>query len=95
MRISRERGHTPISNNDSDEHNRDRDRRTKPSSPRIIEADVADAIESMIEGNEQERDIDSHEPRILKEPPLNHFKGEARGSSHFGREMFNPEVHDQ
>ena len=48
-------------------------------SPGVVEADVADAVEAVVEGDEQERDVDRDEPRVLEEAALDDFEREAGG----------------
>ena len=95
MRITGERCHSPIRHDDADEHNGDCDRRAEAHSPGVVEADVADSIEAVVEGDEEERDVDGDEPGVLEEAALDDFEREARGSAHFGGEVLDPEVHDK
>ena len=49
----------------------------------------------MVEGDEQERDVDGDEPGVLEEAALDDFEREAGGRAHFGGEVLDPEVHDE
>src|SRR3954469_11488197 len=95
MGTSSERRHTPIRDDDTDEHDGDRNRRAKACSPVVVEADVSDAVEAVVESDEEERDVDGDEPGVLEEAPLDDFEREAGGRAHFGGEMLDPEVHDE
>src|SRR4029078_1962602 len=95
MRISRERGHSPIRDDNANEHNGDRDRRAKTCTPGVVEADVSDAVEAMAEGDKEERDVDGDEPGILEEAALDDFERETSRSAHFGGEVLDPKVHDE
>ena len=95
MRVSCERSHAPIRNDDTDEHDGERDRRAKACSPGVVEADVSDAVEAVVEGDEQERDVDGDEPGVVEEAALDDFECEAGRRAHFGRKELDPEVHDE
>ncbi len=95
MRVSCERRHAPIGDDDSDENDGDCDRRAEASAPVVIEANIADAVEAMVEGDEEERDIDGDKPRVAEKALLDDFKRKARGSAHFGSEVLYPEMHDE
>src|SRR5262249_38193846 len=70
VRVASECRHTPVGDDDADEQDDDRDRRAEACAPGVIEADVADTVEAVVEGDEQERDIDGDEPRIAKKSLL-------------------------
>ena len=95
MWVTCERCHTPIRDNDAEEHDGNRNRHAKACPPSVVEANVTNAIEAVIEGNEKECDIDRDEPRVLKKPPLDNFKREPSRRAHFRSEVLDPEVHDQ
>src|SRR3954470_23151341 len=95
MWVAGERRYTPVGDEDAEEGKRDRDWGAEPRAPSVVEADVADAVEAVVQGDEQERDIDRDEPRVLKKAALNHFEREAGGRADFGREVLDPEVHDE
>ncbi len=63
--------------------------------PGVVEADVADAVEAVVESDEEEPDVDGDEPGVLEETPLDDFEGESFGRAHFGGEVLDPEVHDE
>src|SRR6187401_989130 len=86
---------TPIGDDNTDEHDSERDRFAKACTPGVVEADVADSVEAVVEGDEEERDVDRDEPGVVEEAALDNFEREARGSAHFGGEVFDPEVHDE
>ena len=73
----------------------DRDRGAKACSPGVVETDVADAVEAVVEGDEEERDVDGDEPRVVEEAALDDFEREAGRGAHFGGEVLHPEVHDE
>lgn len=63
--------------------------------PGVIKANVSNAVEAVVEGDDEETDVDRDEPMVLKEAALNDLKGEAFGRAHFGGEVLDPEVHDE
>src|SRR3954447_5174127 len=95
MRISSERGYSPVGDADADEHDGDRDRGAKAGAPGVVEADVSDAVEAVVEGDEEERDVDGDEPGVLEKAALDDFEREAGGGAHFGGKVLDPKVHDQ
>ena len=95
MWVSGERRYAPVGDDNTDEHDGDRDRGAIACAPGVVEADVSDAVEAVVEGNEEERDVDGDEPGILEEAALDDFEREARGGAHFGGEVLDPEVHDE
>jgi hypothetical protein len=95
MRIPSKRRHAPVRHENAEEHQNNRDRRPKPRTPRVIEADIANAVETMVQRNKQERDVDRDEPRIVEESLLDNRERQPRRRPHLGREMFDPEVHDE
>ena len=95
MRVAGKGGYTPVGDSNSDEHNGDRDRGAKACSPGVVEADVSDAVEAVVEGDEEERDVDGVEPGVVEEAALDDFEREAGGRAHFGGEVLDPEVHDE
>jgi hypothetical protein len=64
VRVTGERGYAPIRDDDADDHNGDCDRRAEAHSPAIVEANTADAVEAVVEGDEEERDVDGDEPGV-------------------------------
>ena len=95
MRIADESIDSPPGDDDAEKRKGDRDWCSIARPPGVVEADVADAVQSVVEGDEQERDIDGDEPGILKEAALNDFEREALGRADFGGEVLDPEVHDE
>jgi hypothetical protein len=95
VRVPRKRRHAPIRDDYSKQEKCDRNRRAKARAPVVVEANVADTVEAVIESDEQERDVDRYEPGILKKASLDDLKREAGRCAHFGRKMFDPEVHDK
>ena len=95
MRVSREGVDAPIGDNDAEEREGDRDGDAEARAPGVVEADVADADEAVVEGDEQERNVHGDEPGILEEAALDDFERQPFRRSHLGREMLHPEVHDQ
>ena len=67
----------------------------KRDAPGVVEADVSDAVEAVVEGDEEERDVDGDEPRVVEEAALDDFEREAGGGAHLGGEVLDPEVHDE
>src|SRR2546423_12776718 len=95
MRISGERSHAPIRDDDSKKHNDDRNRSAKACAPGVVEADVSDAVEAVVEGDEEERDVHGDEPGVLEEAALDDFEREAGRRAHFGGEVVDPEKDDE
>jgi hypothetical protein len=95
MRVAGKGGYTPVCDDDADEHDGDRNRRAEACSPGIVEADVSDAVEAVVEGDEQERDVDGDEPGVVEEAALDDFEREAGRGAHLGGEVLDPKVHDQ
>ena len=85
----------PPGDGDADGEEDDGDWSAEARAPGVVEADVADAVEAVVEGDEQERDVDGDEPGVLEEAALDDFEREAVGGAHFGREVLDPEVHDE
>lgn len=95
MWVSRERCHAPIRNDNSNEHDGDRDRCAEARAPGVVETDVSDAVEAVVKGDEQERDVDGDEPGVLEEAALDDFERETGRGADFGGEVLDPEVHDE
>src|SRR3954453_5587906 len=95
MGVTGERSHAPIRDSNSDEHDGDRDRCAEACAPGVIEANISDAIKAVVEGDEQERDVDRDEPVVLEESALDYFEREPGGGADFGSEVLDPEVHDE
>ena len=95
MRITSKCRHAPIGHNDANEHDGNRNRRAKACAPGIVEADVSNAVEAVVQSDEEERDVDGNEPGVLEEATLDDFEREPSRSAHFGGEVLDPEVHDE
>src|SRR4051794_33096386 len=95
MWISSERSYAPIGNDNTNDKQRNCDRCAEACAPGVVEADVADAVEAVIEGDEEERDVDGDEPGVVEEAALDDFERETGGRADFGGEVLDPEVHDE
>src|SRR4051812_45768826 len=95
MRVPGKGRYAPPRDEHTEQREGDCDWRTEAGAPGVVEADVSDAVEAVVKGDEEERDVDGDEPGVLEEAALDDFECESGGRAHFSGKVLDPKVHDQ